>query len=91
MNLNKQFPDVSLQMRNQVKWAKKSHQQQRMSMGHLQDNDPELALFYDNEFKRWHYKLTLIIALGIAVLYGVIFTASGIYQWLLMSRNSYNL
>jgi hypothetical protein len=91
MNLIQQFPDVSLQMRNRVKWNKKSRLEKRMSMRHLKDNDPEVVLFYENEFKQWHCKLTLIIALGIACLYTVVLAASGIVQWVIINRNSYNI
>lgn len=91
MNLIQQFPDVSPLIRNRVKWNQNIRHEKRMSMRHLEDNDPEIVRFYDNEFKKWHYKLTLIIAFGIACLYGVIFTASGIFQWIIMHRNTYNV
>jgi hypothetical protein len=90
MNLIHQFPDVSLQMRNRVKWNKKGRQEKRMPTRHLKD-DPELVLFYDNEFKKWHYMLILIIALGIACLYSVVLAASGIFQWVIMTRNSFKI
>jgi hypothetical protein len=57
----------------------------------MQDNDPGLAGFYDNEFKKWHYKVTLIIAAGIACIFSLIFTASGIFQWIIMNRHSHNI
>jgi hypothetical protein len=91
MNLIQQFPDVSMQIRNRVKWNKKSPQEKKMSKRNLNDNDPKVALSYDNQFKTWHYKLTLLIAVGIACLYGVILTASGIFQWIVIYRNSYTL
>jgi hypothetical protein len=87
MNLIQHFPDVSPQIRNRVKWNKIRRHGTRMSMSHLKDNDPELALVYNKEFKKWDYKLTLIVALGIASLYAVVFTASGIFQWVKMNRN----
>lgn len=90
MNLVQQFPDVSLQMRNRVKRNQESHHEKRMSMRDLKPNDPELVRFYDHEFKKWHHTLTLIIAVGIACLYGVILAASGIIRLIVMNGNYSN-
>lgn len=91
MNLIKQFPDVSAQIRNRTKWNQKSRNEKQMSIENLQDNDPDLVVFYDHEFKKWHYKVTLIIAIGIACIFSLILTASGIFQWIIMNRNSHNI
>jgi hypothetical protein len=90
MNLIQQFPDVSLQIRNRVKWNQKDRLEKRMSAERLKDNDPELLLFYADEFKKWHYKITVIIVLGITCLYSVVLAGSGFLQWIIMNRNSYN-
>jgi hypothetical protein len=41
-------------------------------------NARQLVLFYDNEFRIWHYKLLMIIILTIAGLYGAVYTIATI-------------
>ena len=85
MNLIRQFPDVSLQMRNRVKRNQKSPHEKRMSMRHLKDNDPEIVQFYDDEFRKWHCTFALIVLVGVACLCGVILSASGIIRLIVMN------
>ena len=87
MNLIQQFPDVSFQLRNRVKWNQGSRHEKRSSIRHLEDNDPELVRFYNHEFKKWHRTLTLIIVVGIASLCGVILAASEIIRMIVLNRN----
>jgi len=50
MNLIRQFPDISLQMRNRVKWNQKSRREKRMSLRPLTAHDPELVNTNELEF-----------------------------------------
>ena len=67
MTLIEQFPDVSMQIRrlNQKKTQKKIGSQKEH---YDNDIDKELDLYYDNEFRKWHNKLALIIGFIITCL-----------------------
>jgi hypothetical protein len=67
MTLLQQFPDVSAQMRrlNQKNTQKKIGSQKEY---YDNDNDKALDLYYDNEFRKWHNKLALIIVFIISCL-----------------------
>ena len=60
MTLIQQFPDVSMQIRqlNQKKTQKKVGSRKDHNAS---GNCKELDLYYDNEFRKWHIKLALII------------------------------
>ena len=76
MTLIQQFPDVSMQMRqlNQKNRLKKIGSQK----GHF-DNGKALGLYYDNEFRKWHIKLALIIAFIIACLLAAVVGISRLF------------
>jgi hypothetical protein len=65
MTLLQQFPDVSMRMRrlNQKNTPSKREMQKEQN-----DNGKELDLYYDNEFRKWHNKLALIIVFIITCL-----------------------
>jgi hypothetical protein len=69
MTLLQQFPDVSMQMRrlNQKNTQKKTGSQKEHN-DNENDNGKEFTLYYDNEFRKWHYKLALIIVFIITCL-----------------------
>jgi hypothetical protein len=67
MTLLQQFPDVSMQMRRltQKNTQKKTGSQKDHNAN---GNCKELDLYYDNEFRKWHIKLALIIVFIITCL-----------------------
>jgi hypothetical protein len=87
MNLIQQFPDVSMQMRDKLRLKKTRKGNSGFQSRDHNDNAADLTVFYDNEFRKWHYKLGLIIVLAITGLYAVTFTISGIFQWLMINHN----
>jgi hypothetical protein len=80
MNLVQQFPDVSLQMRNKLK-----ARQRNMEIAIKQvatDSEKALAKYYRDEFRRWHFKLGLIILACTAGIYAAVFAAPAVLEWI---------
>ena len=72
MNLINQFPDVSMDVRAKLKRQQKNY-------SHIMAMEPQqtvtektLADFYDNEFRKWHIKVALMIT---GLLAGLFFVA----------------
>ena len=78
MTLIQQFPDVSMQMRrlNQKKTQKKTGPQKEH---YDNDNGKALDLYYDNEFRKWHNKLALIIVFIITCLLAAVVGISRLF------------
>ena len=78
MNLLQQFPDVSMQVRQLNQ--KRTQREIGSTKGH-NDNDhgKELELYYDNEFRKWHTKLALIVVFIIACLLGALVGVSQLF------------
>lgn len=70
---------VPIQMQGQRRSNQKNNRNDRVSMNEGNDDDKVLALYYDNEFRKWHYKLVLIIAFIIAGLFAVLIGLSKLY------------
>ena len=81
MNLIHQFPDVSMKMRDKFKLRKKAYLWKDVNTQLTYDKG--MTRFYDNEFRKWHFKLIFIIVLGIASLYFIILNAPGFFQWVI--------
>ena len=78
MTFIQQFPDVSMQMRrlNQKKTQKKTGLQKEH---YDSDNGKTLDLYYDNEFRKWHNKLALIIVVIITCLLAAVVGISRLF------------
>jgi hypothetical protein len=78
MTLIQQFPDVSMQMRrlNQKKTQKKTGPKKEH---YDNDNGKALDLYYDNEFRKWHNKLALIIVVIITCLLAAVVGISRLF------------
>ena len=77
MKLLQQFPDVSMQIR---RLNLKRAQMEIVSTKEHDDNDngKELNLYYENEFKKWHTKLAMII---LFIISSLLATLIGISQF----------
>lgn len=81
MNLIEQFPDVSLQMRARVK---RNRAVNSISNATVQpyDIDKALAKYYQGEFRKWHFKLALIVGGILVILFSLILNAPGFFNWI---------
>jgi hypothetical protein len=82
MNITEQFPDISMAMRNKSNMHRKGFQRQVLTVKPI-SVDEKLAVYYDREFRRWHYKLIGIIVGCMVVVYAVILNLSWLFQWML--------
>jgi hypothetical protein len=82
MNLIQQFPDVSKKMREKLKLSKKDYS--AIEDGpYYQSN--VLAKYYDREFRKWHFKMLLILATLFGSIYMIVMHSPQIFKWI-MSR-----
>ncbi len=79
MNLIQQFPDVSMQMRIQSRSNQKKLRKEKQA-SQVNASDNTLTMFYENEFRKWHYKLLLIIVFVITSLYCTVFALSALFN-----------
>lgn len=70
MNPLRQIPDVSIQIKNQSRTNQENARKE--SVGEEEHNDKALAVYYDKEFRKWHYKLVFIIGFVLAILCAVL-------------------
>jgi hypothetical protein len=73
MNLLQQFPDTT--SKSKRTFNNRRREKARAERGY---DSKRLELFYDNEFRKWHYKLVLIILFILICLFVVVYTISGL-------------
>lgn len=84
MNLVKQFPDVSVQIRekrklgyNRNRYAIATANAQKFDQIKTIDN------LYDGAFMKWHYTLLFIIMSLFASIYFIILNSSSLFSWVI--------
>ena len=77
MKLLHQFPDASMKVRL---LSQKRTRKEIRNTKEYNGNGKELDLYYDNEFRKWHTKLALIIVFIIAGLSAAIIAVSKLLQ-----------
>jgi hypothetical protein len=74
MNLVQQFPNMT----NQSKWVLKNNKKEKLQAKLDESSNKLLSVFYEKEFKKWHYKLALIIVLILTSLFFFVYTISAL-------------
>jgi hypothetical protein len=74
MNSVQQFPDIS----NKRRWILNNQRKEKLQAEQGEKRDKQLTVFYDNEFRKWHYKLTLIIVFILTCLFFVVYSLSAL-------------
>jgi hypothetical protein len=82
MTLIEQFPDVSEKVRAKFKIALRKQRDENAFRELPYDHDKSLVKFYDDEFRKWHIKLLFIILSIVAMIYGLVFNAPGLFKWI---------
>jgi hypothetical protein len=80
MTLAQQFPDVSMSIREKKKLNLK-HQVELFKNIHYNPISADQK-FYDQQFRTWHYKLLIYLALLFTGLFYLVLNARVILNWL---------
>jgi hypothetical protein len=83
MNLIEQFPDISLKIREQFKNDNRNLRVKNYSGTLTYDSDKALTKIYDDESRKWHIRLALIVLASVASIYFIIVNAPRFLNWIL--------
>jgi hypothetical protein len=74
MDYARKLPDLS----SKTRWTPNNRIKNKAQAEEDKRSNKRLKAFYDSEFRKWHYKLALIIILIITCLYIFIYTTSSL-------------
>lgn len=80
MNLIKQFPDVSMARRAKFKMKQKNYRAATANAEIPFDKEKAIASFYDQEFRKRHVKLALIITVLLGSIYFLALNSFGFFN-----------
>jgi hypothetical protein len=72
MNLIKQFPDFSADIRAKLALSKNSNRKTQAKSVVMDTLAEAETKYYKKEFRKWHYKLAIIVGLIVTALYAFI-------------------
>jgi hypothetical protein len=67
-----------MEVRNKLKSNQKVQSGQKLKSQPIRETDKMLSAYYDKEFRKWHYKLALIILFCLATIYALVINVSGL-------------
>jgi hypothetical protein len=83
MTLVEQFPDHTYKIREKLRMTAPNYAVIKAITPVMSESDKTLAKFYDDEFRRWHYKFIFILAGCFISLCTIIASAPGILEWMI--------
>jgi hypothetical protein len=69
MNLIQQFPDISQTLRAKIKINNRSYKAANAQQSSSYIEDKDVVRYYENGFRRWHFKLLFIVAAILGIFY----------------------
>jgi hypothetical protein len=82
MTLAEQFPDASIMLRTKFRMDVKNRRR-HIGSEQLAIEDKVMAKFYQDEYKKWHIKLVVIVVACLASFYFVVANLPGFFKWIL--------
>jgi hypothetical protein len=76
-NLIAQFPDITKSTRAKFKISKQRYYNKRHNEGFPNESNEKLETFYDNQYRKRHYKLFFIVLVCVVALYVVFASIPG--------------
>lgn len=67
-----------MDMRNKLKVNQEVQPGRELKTRPIRKTDNMRSVYYDNEFRKWHYKLALIMVGCVAMLYALVIGLSGL-------------